>query len=138
MLNILTFLHGIMSFRIESKVYVVKDSTAKDLIEQFNQSDFYIFDKLDSLGQNLKLLSISEEVKIHELMRFIDILHASARVPCIYLINRDNGEGKQTKDIEICGYAIFSNFKLAGFIGTDISRGVNLISNTVESSIVVP
>jgi spore germination protein KC len=123
-------------FRIESKVYVVKDSTAKDLIEQFNQSNFYIFDKLDSLGQNLKLLSISEEVKIHELMRFIDILHASARVPCIYLINRDNGEGKQTKDIEIYGYAIFSNFKLAEFIGTDISRGVNLISNNVESSIV--
>jgi len=122
--------------RIESKVYIVKGSTTKDLIEQFNQSDFYISDKLDSLGQNFKLLSNSKEMRIHELMRFIDIHHASARIPCIYLVNRDKGDGKQTKDIEGCGYAIFSNLKLAGYIDTDISRGVNLITNTVESSIV--
>jgi spore germination protein KC len=123
--------------RIESKVYTVKDSTAKNLIEQFNQGDVYIFDKLESLGQNLKLLSNSEEMKVHDLMRFIDIHHGSARVPCIYLKNRDSGIEKQIKDIEICGYTIFSNLKLAGFIDTNISRGINLITNTVGSSIVV-
>lgn len=122
--------------RIESKVYLVKDSTAKDLIEQFNQTDFYIVDKLDSLGQNFKLLSNSEEMKIHELIRFIDIHHSSARIPCVFLINRDGGNRKQIKDIESCGYAIISDLKLAGFIGTDLSRGVNLIANTVGSSIV--
>jgi len=123
--------------RIESKIYIVRDSTAKDLIEQFNQGDFYIFDKLEILGQNLKLLSNSEEMHVHNLMRLINIHHESARAPCIYLTNRDSGDGKQIKDIEICGYAIFSNLKLAGFIDTDISRGVNLITNNVGSSVVV-
>jgi len=122
--------------RIESKIYIVKGMTAKDLIEQFNQTDFYIYDKIEKLGQNLKLLGTSKEMKIHELMRFIDVHHASARVPCIYLKNRDSAEEKQVKDIDTCGYAIFSNNKLVGFIDTDISRGVNLITNTVNSSIV--
>ena len=123
--------------RIESKVFIVKDSTAKDLIEQFNQqSDFYILDKLQSLEKNLKLLSISKEMKIHELIRFIDIHHASARVPCIYLANRDSEGENQKKDIEIYGYAIISNLKLVGFIDPDISRGINLITNTFNSSIV--
>ena len=132
----LDFLIRDHELRIESKVYIVKGSTAKDMIELFNQTGFFILDKLDSLGQNLKLLSTSEEIKVHKLIRFIDVHHASARVPCIYLTNRDNDTGKQVKDIESCGYAIFSGFKLSGFIGTDISRGVNLITNTVESSIV--
>lgn len=122
--------------RIEAKIYIVKGSTAKDLIEQFNQGEFYIFDKLGSLGKNLKLTSNSEEMKIHTLMRFIDIHHASARVPAIYLKVREDGKGSKIYDIETAGYAIFSNFRLAGFIGTDISRGLNLIANTVESSIV--
>jgi spore germination protein KC len=123
--------------RIESKVYIVKDSTAKDFIEQFNESsDYYIHDKLEILGQNLKLLGTSQEMKIHELMRFIDIHHASARIPCVYLITRDSGKKNQVKDLEIYGYAIISNNKLEGFLGTDISRGLNLITNTIESSIV--
>ncbi|HHV95767.1 MAG TPA: Ger(x)C family spore germination protein [Clostridiaceae bacterium] len=122
--------------RIESKIYIVKGS-ARDLIEQFNQSDFYIYDKLESLGRNFKLVSISEEMKIHELMRFIDIHHASARVPCIYLVNREGEAGKEIKDIESYGYAIFKDLKLVGFIPPDISRGINLITNNVNTSIVV-
>jgi len=123
--------------RIESKIYIVRDSTAKDLIEQFNQGDFYIFDKLTILGQNIELLSNSEEMHVHDLMRLINIHHESARAPCIYLTNREGGEGQQVKDIEVCGYAIFANLKLAGYIDIDISRGLNLITNNVGSSIVV-
>jgi spore germination protein KC len=122
--------------RIESKVYIVKGTTAKDLIEKFNLSGFFILDKLDSLGQNISLLSNSEEMPIHRLIRFIDVHHASARVPCIQLVNRDSETGMQIKDIDTCGYAIFGSFKLAGFIGTDISRGVNLITNTIDTSVV--
>lgn len=122
--------------RIDSKVYIVKGSTARELIEQINQSTYFIVDKLRSLGQNLKLLSISSEIKVHELMRFIDIHHASARVPAIYLVNRSDDNGEQVKDIESYGYAIFSELKLKGFIGPDISRGLNAITNTLDSSIV--
>jgi len=39
--------------RIDSKVYIVKGSTAKDLIEQFNKSEYYIAEKLDILGKTL-------------------------------------------------------------------------------------
>lgn len=122
--------------RIESKVYIVKGTTAKDLIEQFNLSGFLILDKLESLGNNIGLLSTSEEMPVHKLIRFIDVHHASARVPCIQLVDRDSETGKQIKDIDTCGYAIFNDFKLKGYIGTDISRGVNLITNNVDTSIV--
>lgn len=123
--------------RIEAKVYIVKGSTAKELIEQVNKTDFFILDKLDSLGQNIKLLSTSEEMKISDLMRFIDIHHGSARVPCLELVSRESEGKKQVLDMESFGYAIIKDLKLAGFIGRDISRGVNLITNNVDSSIVV-
>jgi len=123
--------------RIDSKVYIVKGSTAKELIEQFNQLDFFIFDKLESLGQNIRLLGTSYEIEVHELMRFLDIHHASARIPCIYLAKRSDDDGKQIMDIESGGYAIFSDLKLAGYIGPDISRGINAITNTLDSSVVV-
>jgi len=122
--------------RIESKVYVVKGSTAKHLIEEFNHSDFYIADKLESLGNNLKLLSFSKELRVHELIKFLDIHFSSARIPCIHLVTRDTKEAKNVTDLECDGYAIVSDLKLVGFIGRDISRGINFITNTVDSSIV--
>jgi len=122
--------------RIESKVYIVKVSNAKQLIEEFNHSDFYIADKLESLGHNLKLLSISKELKVHELIKFLDIHNGSARIPCVHLTTRDTEEGKNIKDLECDGYAIVSDLRLVGFIGRDISRGINFITNTVDSSIV--
>ncbi len=122
--------------RINANVYIVKGMTAQELMEQINTTDYFILDKLDALSKNIKLLSISEEMKVSELMRFIDIHHGSARVPCLQLVHRQGTGNKQIPDIDSCGYAVISDLKLAGFINKDISRGVNLITNNVGSSIV--
>lgn len=122
--------------RIEAKVLIVKGSTAKELIEQVNLSDFFIVDILESLERNVELLSISEEMKISELIRFVDIHHSSARVPCIELVHRSSESGISEPDIEPCGYAIIKDLKLAGYIDKSISRGINLITNQIKSSIV--
>jgi spore germination protein KC len=123
--------------RIEAKIYIVKGSTAKELMEMSNKSDFYIIDKLDNLGENIKFLSTSEEMKVSDLMRFIDIHHGSARVPSIELVSRADRSVAQLFDIESYGYAIFKSLKLVGHMGRDVSRGVNLITNNVGSSVVV-
>jgi len=123
-------------FHINNKVYVVKGS-AKELIEQVNKSELYIADKLDSLAPSVTRLGTSEELSLAELMRFIDIHFGSARIPCIELVDRSGGKGKSIPAVESFGYAIVSNLKLVSFIGRDISRGVNLISNNLQSSIVV-
>jgi len=122
--------------RINAKVYIVKGMTAQELMEQLNTTDYFILDKLDALGKNIKLLSISEEMKVSHLMRFIDIHHGSARVPCLQLVHRQGTGNKQIPDIDSCGYAIISDLKLVGFINRDLSRGINLITNNVGSSIV--
>ncbi|KNY28839.1 Ger(x)C family spore germination protein [Pseudobacteroides cellulosolvens] len=122
--------------RIDAKIYIVKGSTAKEVIEAVNKTEFFVIDKLKSLGRNIKLLSISEEMKVSELMRFIDLHHSSARVPCMELVNRERGN-KKILDMDIYGYAIFKDLKLVGFIGKDISRGINLLTDKVDSSIVV-
>lgn len=122
--------------RIEAKVLIVKGSTAKELIEQVNLSDFFIVDILESLDRGIELLSISEEMKISELIRFVDIHHSSARIPCIELVHRSSESGISEPDIEPFGYAIIKDLKLAGYIDKSISRGVNLITNQMKSSIV--
>jgi len=123
-------------FHINNKVYIVKGSTAKELIEQVNKSELYIADKLDSLGQSIKQLGTSEELTVAELMRFFDIHFGSARIPCIELVNR-GGQGQQIFAVESFGYAIAADLKLVSYIGRDIARGVNLITNNLNSSIVV-
>ncbi|HHT64714.1 MAG TPA: Ger(x)C family spore germination protein [Clostridiales bacterium] len=123
-------------FHINSKVYIVKGTTAKELIEQVNKSDLYIADKLDSLGQTIKMLSTSEELTLAELMRFFDIHFGSARIPCIELVDRGSGQGQLIPAVESFGYAVVANLKLVSYIGRDISRGVNLITNKMESTIV--
>jgi spore germination protein KC len=123
-------------FHFDSKVYIVKGMTAKDLIQQFNESDTYIADKLDSLGEAVKLVSISEEMKLSDLMRFIDIHWGSARIPCIKLVKYEEAVSRKIIDIKSSGYAIIANLKLASFIDQDISRGLNMISNKIGSSIV--
>ena len=70
-------------------------------------------------------------------MQFVDIHHGSARIPCIYLTSRESETGKQVYDIESCGYAILSDIKLVGYLDKDISRGVSLITNDIESSVIV-
>jgi len=122
-------------FHINNKVYIVKGTTAKELIEQVNKSELYIADKLDSLGRVIKKVGTSDELSLAELMRFFDIHYGSARIPCIELVDR-GGEGQKIPAIENVGYAIVADLKLVDYIGRDISRGVNLITNKLESSIV--
>jgi len=122
--------------RIDYKIYIVRGSTVKDLIEEFNKSEYYIQEKLESLGKSHKLLGTSDELKDHELIRFLDIHGGSARVPCITLTVRQGNDG-QVPDIESCGYALISEEKLVDFIERDISRGVNLIANKIDSSVAV-
>lgn len=124
-------------YHIDAKVYIVKGMTAKSLIEQFNKSDFYIVDKLDNMKELVKLLSLSESMKLSELMRYIDMHSGSARVPCIELVQREGSSGQAVVDIETSGYAILKDLKLVSFIDGKISRGVNLITNKVGTSIVV-
>ncbi|HHU50178.1 MAG: Ger(x)C family spore germination protein [Caldicoprobacterales bacterium] len=123
-------------FQLNGKVYIVKGTTAKDLMIKFNQSEFYIADKLESLGRSYKLLGTSEELELVELMRFFDIHFGSARIPCIQLVDRESDKGQKAPDIESDGYAIAADLKLVTYTGRDISRGVNLITNNIDSSIV--
>jgi len=124
-------------FRIDAKIFIVKGSTAKELMEEINKTEYFIYDKLTSLGKSLEFLSISEEMKVSDLMRFFDIHHSSARVPCIELVTRENEKNAKIHDIDFYGYSIFKDLKLVGFIGRDISRGVNFITNNITSSIIV-
>ncbi|HHY81829.1 MAG TPA: Ger(x)C family spore germination protein [Clostridiales bacterium] len=123
-------------FQLNIMVYIVKGMTAKDLLLKFNQSEFYIADKLNSVGRNSKLMGMMEEINTAELMRFFDIHFGSARIPCIQLVDREIGYETTAPDIEGFGYAIVSDLKLASYIGRDIARGVNLITNKLESSVV--
>jgi len=122
--------------QLNIEVYIVKGTTANDLIMKFNQSEFYIAEKLDSLSRNSKLLGISEDLNTAHLMRFFDFHFGSARIPCIQLVNRVTGYEQTMPDIEPFGYAIVADLKLVSFIGRDIARGVNLITNKLDSSIV--
>lgn len=125
--------------RLNSKIFVVKGGTAKEVLEQSNTGDFFVPDRLESMGHNTGFLSISGEVQVMDVMRQLDKHCSTAYIPTLFLSERKSKEDTPRmplKDMELEGFSIFKNFKLVGFTNRNESRGFNFIRNKVTSGII--
>ena len=125
--------------RKSSKVYIVAGK-ASDLVVKANSEEYFLPDRLKSMSQNVKFLSVSRSINLFDCMSNLDKKNSSLVVPTLKLIERKEDileESKQRKqDIELVGYSIINHFKLVSFIERPISRGYNIISNSGVSGII--
>lgn len=124
--------------RKSSKVYIVAGK-ASDLVVKANSEEYFLPDRLKSMSENVKFLSVSRSINLFDCMSSLD-KNSSLVVPTLKLIERKEDileESKQRKqDIELVGYSIINHFKLVSFIERPISRGYNIISNSGVSGII--
>lgn len=125
--------------RKSSKVYIVAGK-ASDLVVKANSEEYFLPDRLKSMSENVKFLSVSRSINLFDCMSSLDKKNSSLVVPTLKLIERKEDileESKQRKqDIELVGYSIINHFKLVSFIERPISRGYNIISNSGVSGII--
>lgn len=123
--------------RLDTRVFLVKGTSARELLEKVSGSEVFVADQLKSLEKNVELLSVSEPMELIELMEELDKGHSAGVVPSLFLTehpgeHKGSSEGK-TQNIELDGYAVIKDFNLVDFIESPYSRGYNFIKNKAHS-----
>lgn len=125
--------------RLNSKVFVVKGNTAKEVIEASDGNDEFLSKYLENLQDNAGGLSQSGEIELIKLLQALDRKDAAPYIP--YITVRDNasypGLYSKNMDIYLEGYAVFKGTSLYGYIKDSESRGFNWIKNKIESGAIV-
>ena len=138
-LKYLDYVSRDQQFRHNSRIYIVKGSTASELVEDTHTSGLFFGDMLNNLENNMVGLSISSKVSVSEAMLIFDNPNVSTFIPCIELIKK-TGEISQAKDkydISIKGYAIFKKDKLVRYLLNNEARGINWVKNRIASGVIL-
>jgi Ger(x)C family germination protein len=126
--------------RFSSKVYIARDSTARELIALSCSSNKNLEDALDNMAETVNVMSNTILVRVIDMMNMLDY-HASAAVlPAlryhpVYGGGEDDGEdGDPAFSIAPAGYAVLDGGALTGYIEPGYARGYNFLTNRVNSS----
>lgn len=125
--------------RINSSVYIIKGSTAKDFIEKTSTGEYFMPDRLKAIGVNSKLVTGPKELLLSDFAHWLINYNSCVVAPTIQLKPKDkeHEEGKAPPmDIDLYGYAVFKDFKLAEFVDKKMTRGENFILNRVEEGVI--
>jgi spore germination protein KC len=126
-------------FRHNSRIYIVKGSSASSLVEDTHTSGVFIGDVLKNLENNIVGLSISSTVTLAEAMFIFDNPNVSTFIPCI---EKDIKIVKETQAqdkyyISIKGYAVFKEDKLVRYLVNKEARGINWVKNRITSGVIL-
>lgn len=116
--------------RLNSKVLIVKDNTAKAVFQQTIEEENFIGDILENLFKSKGRMSISDELLLVEIMGMFDNTCISTYIPCIELINEPNNK------IKLSGFALFKDTDLFGYITDDMARGFNWVRGKIDSGVI--
>lgn len=125
--------------RLSPKVYIAKNCTAKEFIENTSTGSKFVADRLDNMKFDISILSNIDQVRIIDISAMLDNKDAATIIPaleCIDVKDEKSTEDLPKKDITIGGYAIIKDFKLAGYIEEPYSRGYNFLVNKIKSCVV--
>ncbi|HBN83404.1 MAG TPA: hypothetical protein DDZ89_06120, partial [Clostridiales bacterium] len=123
--------------RLTPKVYIAKGCMAKDLVFDTVSPEKYIIDRLKTMGDDEKVLGVTSEVSIIEVMNMLVTPNVATVIPALER-KEIHDEKSSTKlpeyDVVTAGYAMIKNFKLCGYIDSSLSRGHNFIVGKLSST----
>lgn len=119
------FLSRNYEFRINSKVIITKDSSAREMLEKAEPK---LYKKFDNIIENTE-----QAAQIKELS-FIDVLKSmsnSNKAGVIPLIEMDDTTGKE--EINFSGFAIYNNAKIIGYLDNEETRDYGILRYQLKS-----
>jgi len=134
-------------FRLDSKVYIAKESAASELFNQGINNNYILSSRID----NLSLSDRGErEVRSVEVVDIIKMLLSDKKVgviPCVQIVKTGdkqladyviNTSEEESNRLEFAGYGVFKDGKLTGYLGDIETKGYEFIKNLIsEESITV-
>ena len=122
--------------RLDTKLYIVQDGRAEDMMTAVSSETETAGELLESLDRDVQLLSESYVFNCGEVAQML-AKRECALVAAVMLENVDsilNSDNSTT--IQSTGYAVMQGEKLSCFLDTDLSRGVNLLIDRTGSDVV--
>jgi spore germination protein KC len=124
----------------QANVFVIRNSTAQELIEATLSETRLLSDTLKNMLITGKDYSTTTSLSLIELITKLDTPGVIAEIPAIKMITADGFHMKGGVEPD-CGtvsdgYAIISDLKLAGYVEQPLSRALNLIQDTGAHSVV--
>lgn len=125
-------------FRLNTNVLIIKDATAEEVVKETSLKGHFISDRLSHLTKNINSVSVSHDIKLHDLLEMFDRPFSSAYIPSINLTKLFyTEEGDSKKDIELNGFTIFKDDKMIGTVEDDLAKGLNWVRNQFMSGIII-
>lgn len=142
--------------RSASHVFIVQGSTAREFIEQSSKSSSetsFLPDRLRAISQNSKFITGPQSMELIELMYWLNEPYSCPVLPVIRLSQiekeskqqegqqqggqqqggqQQGGQQPSIMDLDLGGYAVFKDLKLAHIIDKDLVRGTNFLLNKVS------
>lgn len=115
--------------RLDTNIFIVRGGSAKDAIAKASEGGESVNDHLLALEKDVQILS---ENHIFDCGDIAEELAAdgSALVTAISLWDNENVPvGENKKGVQVVGYAIIDDGRLAGYADVDASRGITLLTN---------
>lgn len=136
-LKYLDFFSRDHEIRLNSNVIIVKGSTAEDVLKTTNKKNMFVHDRLSYLYESLGGQPVVTPVDLVEVMYILDSKVLSLYVPTIQLVKKTYSIDEQNAlNMELSGFAVFNEDKLAYFLDEKQSRGLVWLQDKVISGIV--
>ena len=129
------------NFRLNSKVYISKEMSARDVFKEGIDNNYVLSERIDKLALNKKGHKDVRTVEVIDAMKILLSDSGTGVIPCIQIVK--NGETQledyfiETSEdekyrVEFCGYGVINNGKLIGYLGKDESNGYDYIKNLID------
>jgi Ger(x)C family germination protein len=121
--------------RYSSKVYIIRDILARELITRSCSSDNSLEDALDNMDETANSMSNTAAVRAIDMMNMLDDRTGASVIPAVRYKEPLNGGGDGSAGFSLfpAGYAVLDGGALAGYLEPDYARGYNFITNNVKS-----
>ncbi|MGE5633586.1 MAG: Ger(x)C family spore germination protein [Caulobacteraceae bacterium] len=134
----LDFISRQSEFRYNAKLYIVKGETANSIVKKTNTKKMFAGDRLSSIEQGIKKVSVASTVSLNEAIFIFDNKQLATFIPYLEAVNSiSETEKKDLYDIKVSGYSVFNGDKLSMFLTDKESRGINFLMNRVGSGVIV-
>lgn len=135
------FLSKNNEFRLDTKIYIAKESAASELFFESIDNGYIVSKRIDKLSLSDRGEREIRSVEIIDVVKSLLAEDKIVVIPCIEIV--ENGEKQmadyiintskeENKRVELAGYALFKDGKLFSYLGNIESMGYDYIKNLIS------
>lgn len=135
-MDYLDFMERDLNMRLDTAMFIAKSGSAEILVEESASEEADISEILENFQRDTSLMSSGYVFSCQEVAKSLSEC-GSALVSAIELEeSKEGAEGAREKQAVPAGYAVLKDGKLIDYLDADLSPGVNILLNKMESDVI--